>query len=370
MNKVFHRGLVVAALLWLSGSAAAKDIVVVQVAPFSGAQAVTGKAISAGARLYFDQVNAQGGVNGSAIRLVKYDDQQKPDETLRLIKESLRSDQPMAFIGTVGTANIEALIKDRSLEKNGVPMMGAISGATSLVGAPGIFTIKASYRDEVDSLFSRLAPLKQTRVGLVFQNDGLGKDVVAGVELAAKKYGVDVVESVGYERNTVKVEAAVDAMLKANPQSIVLGATTAAAIEFVRQYKERGGTATLYGLSIIDTQALLKKLGPTGARGYAFSVVVPLEKQTSLTVNRDYLALRKASADPDLAARSIEGYIAARALVAALRRGGGSPAELQKTLASMKVDLGGYALDFTSSKHMGSSYVDFAMFGEGGRIFQ
>lgn len=371
MRKVFNRCLVFGALLWFSGSAACRDIAIVQVAPFTGSQAVTGKAISAGAKLYFDHVNAQGGVNGALIRLIKHDDQQKPDETVRLINESVRVDHPMAFIGTVGTTNFEALIKDGVLEKSGIPLVGAISGASSLIGAPGLFTVKASYRDEVDSLFSRLAPLNQKRVGVVFQNDALGKDVLAGVEVSSKKYGVEVIQTAGYERNTIKVEETVNAMLKANPQSIVLGATTAAAIEFVRQYRERGGTSTLYGLSIIDTQQLMKKLGPVTARGYAFSVVVPQEKQLSVPLNREYLRLKKESTDPDLAARSIEGYIAAQALVAALRKGGGSPAELHRALKSMeKLDLGGYMLDFSSSKRMGSNYVDFAMFGEGGRVFQ
>lgn len=53
---------------------AAEAVVVGQVAPFSGTQAVTGKAIHAGAKLYFDAVNARGGVRGRPIRLVTRDD--------------------------------------------------------------------------------------------------------------------------------------------------------------------------------------------------------------------------------------------------------------------------------------------------------
>ena len=49
-------------------ASAAEDIVIGQVAPFSGPQAVTGKAIHAGAKLYFDAVNARGGVRGRRIQ--------------------------------------------------------------------------------------------------------------------------------------------------------------------------------------------------------------------------------------------------------------------------------------------------------------
>ena len=46
------------------------DIVIGQVAPFTGPQAVTGKAIRAGAKLWLDDVNARGGVRGQKIKLV------------------------------------------------------------------------------------------------------------------------------------------------------------------------------------------------------------------------------------------------------------------------------------------------------------
>ncbi|HJV93212.1 MAG TPA: ABC transporter substrate-binding protein [Azonexus sp.] len=370
MTRPFLHLLSLCALLALPGMAAAKELVVVQVAPLSGPQAVTGKAIGAGAKLYFDHVNAQGGINGMQIRLTSRDDMQKPEETVRLVKESLRNDEPVAFIGTVGTNNVEALIRDGSLGRSGTPLIGAVSGASSLIGAPGVFVVKASYRDETEALFARLAPLGQKKVGVVFQDDALGKDVLAGVDAAAGKHGVELVARAGYERNTTKIETAVDAMLKANPQAILLGATTAAAIEFVRLYRQRGGLSTLYGLSIIDTQQLLAKVGAGTARGYAFSVVVPQEMQT-LPLNREYSKLKAAANNPELSARSIEGYIAARVLVSALRQGATSGPAVNKAVSGMrKLDLGGYLLDFSSLQRTGSNYVDFAMFGEGGRVYQ
>ena len=67
------------ALLCLAAAPAVHaDIVVGQVAPFSGPQAVTGKAIRAGAKLWIDEVNARGGVRGQRIKFVTRDDAQKP----------------------------------------------------------------------------------------------------------------------------------------------------------------------------------------------------------------------------------------------------------------------------------------------------
>ena len=351
-------------------TAGAKELLVIQVAPLSGPQGVTGKAVQAGAKLYFDHINAQGGVGGNTIKLISRDDENKPEETVRLVKESLANEQPVAFIGSVGTNNVEALIRDGSLARANTPLVGPLSGASSMIGAPATYVVKATYRDEVESLFKQLSQTGQSKVGLVYQDDSLGKDVLTGAEQAAPKYNIQLAARAGYERNTLKVENAVDSMLKAAPQSIFLGATTAAAIEFVRQYRQKGGVATIYGLSIIDTQQLLTKLGPSLARGYAFSVVMPLESKTTLPLIREYVRLKENAKDANLTARSLEGYIAAKALVSALKQGAGSAPATLKALSSGKLDLGGYTLDFTSSKRTGSTLVDFAMIGDNGRIVQ
>ena len=351
---------------------AAEPIVIGQVAPFSGPQAVTGQAIHAGAKLYFDSVNAHGGVRGRQIKLVTRDDVQKADDTVRLTKELIAAESPLAMIGTVGTTNLEALAKDGVLSKQRVSMVGAISGAASVAKADGMHVVKASYHDEVGRLFSQISLLGVKRVALLYQDDGLGRDVLAGAEAAAPRYDITLLARSGYPRNTTSVEKSVAEIVKAQPQVVFLGATTAAAIEFVKQYAAAGGTGTLYGMSIIDTEALLKALGPQRSRGYAFSVVLPLAKQTQRAVVREYLQLRQASNDANLSARSIEGYIAAKALVKVLETTPNlTPAGVSAALDQAKaVDVGGYLLDFTGKDHTGSSYVDFAMFGADGKVVQ
>jgi branched-chain amino acid transport system substrate-binding protein len=351
--------------------AAGEPLVVGQVAPFTGPQAVTGKAIHAGAKLYFDAVNAKGGVRGRPIKLVTRDDAQKAEESVRLTREIIGAESPVALLGTVGTTNLEAIAKDGVLAQKGVPMVGAVSGASSVAQAAGIYVVKASYHDEVARLFSQLATVGVQRVGLVYQDDGLGQDVLAGAEAAAKAHGMQLVVRAGYPRNTVAVEKAVAEIAKAKVQVVVLGATTAAGIEFVKQYAAAGGSGSmLYGMSIIDTDALLKALGPQRARGYAFSVVLP--QQADRAVVREYLQLRQASKDPDLSARSMEGFIAAKALVKVMEGAATlSASGVGAALASAKsVDVGGYTLDFSARGQTASRYVDFAMFGAGGKLVQ
>lgn len=363
------KAIAIAACLLAAIPALGKEIVVAQVAAFTGAQALSGKAIRAGIKLYLDHINREGGVSGERIRLVSYDDGYKSDETVRLVKESLAKDGPIAFIGVLGTANNEALIKDGVLAKANVPLIGAISGATSMIGAQNIFVTKASYHDEVRRLFDILSLIGNNRVAVVYQNDGFGKDILTGAELAAPKLGIDLVAKAPYERNTTKVEGAVQAVLKADPQVVYLGAVTSAAVEFIKQYRQAGGTAQVYGVSVIDVEALKRSLSADLMEGYGLGVLWPLTTTRSISLIREYQALAAAAKDPDLAERSMEGYIAAKVLVHALRQSRSSPAAVAKVVRGMKsVDLGDFFVDFSHNDRTGSQFVDFAIVDKVGKI--
>lgn len=362
-----------AAGMWLPAFAQASNpLVVGQVAPFSGPQGISGKTIHAGIKLCFDAVNARGGVNGRPLKLVTRDDGQKPEETVRLTKELIAAESPVAMMGTIGTANLEALAREGVLQSSRLTMVGALSGANSVVQASHIHIVKASYHDEVAHLFKQLANNGLKRVGLLFQDDTFGRDVITGAEAAAQKHGIELAVRSGYPRNTVAVEKAVADIVAANVQVVLLAATTAPAIAFVKQYAAAGGKGTTYGLSVIDTDVVLAELGPERARGYAFSVVTPLAQKSTLPVVREYLQLKQSANDPNLLSRSLEGFIAAKALVRVLQGiNDPTPARVTDALnAARTVDVGGFVLDFSDGKRAASRYVDFAMFGAGGRIFQ
>jgi ABC-type branched-subunit amino acid transport system substrate-binding protein len=346
-----------------------KEIVVAQVAAFTGAQAQSGKAIRAGIKLYLDRVNELGGIGGDRIRFVAYDDGYKSEETLRLVKDVLVKETPIAFIGVLGTANNEAIVKDGILGRADVPLVGAISGASSMIGAPNVFVTKASYRDEVRRLFDLLSQIGLNKVAVVYQDDGFGKDILAGAELAAPKVGINLVAKAPYERNTSKVEAAVEAVLKSDAQVVYLGAVTSAAVEFVKQYRKGGGSAQIYGVSVIDVESLKKGLSGDLTAGYGFGILWPLSTARSFAMIREYRQLLAVSKDPDLAERSMEGYIAAKVLVHALRQARSSPAALAKVVRGMKgVDLGGFFVDFTQADRTGSQFVEFAIVDKEGHI--
>ena len=179
MTCIFRRLALAAlslALASLPSLGSAALVVIGQVAPYSGPLAPTGSHVGAGAQLYFDRVNAAGGIHGAKIRLITRDDGYKVPETVKLTRELIREASPLALVGLVGTGNVEALVKERILEEADIPVVGIRSGALSLVSpvVPQLFHTRASYAAEAEKIVQQLATTGIRRVAILYQDDPFG----------------------------------------------------------------------------------------------------------------------------------------------------------------------------------------------------
>ena len=90
-------------------SAAPEPIVIAMEGPLSGSQASNGKDMYRGVKLAVSQVNAQGGVLGRQVTLVRADDQANPDLALSVAKGAKKAGA-VAVIGpynsSVGVINL------------------------------------------------------------------------------------------------------------------------------------------------------------------------------------------------------------------------------------------------------------------------
>ena len=76
--------------------------------PYSGpasAYGVIGKILAA----YFDNVNAEGGVNGRRIKFISYDDAYNPAKTVELVRKLVEQDRVLLVFGSVGGATSAAV---------------------------------------------------------------------------------------------------------------------------------------------------------------------------------------------------------------------------------------------------------------------
>lgn len=354
----------------------AAELVIGQVAPLSGVLASTGKQMVVGGKIYFDHINAQGGVHGALIRQDVVDDGYKVADTVRLTREMLARPEVVALFGFAGTANVTQLLTDGVLDVGGAALVAPYTGGESLRNPfnPWIFHVRVGYAAEAEHMVQQVTTLGMKRIAVMYQDDGFGKAGLQGVENALAKRGLKMAAVAGYERNTDKVEEAVKQIKASDAQAIIMISVNKPSAAFVKQYRESGGGAQLYNISVVDPAELVKLAGLKNVHGLGISQVVPYPFGASLPVVRQYQELLKKYAPTEVVNyTSFEEFIGAKVLVEALRRAGPNPtrAKVVNALESMNnYDTGGITVGYSPTNRMGSRFVEVTVVGSTGKLLK
>jgi ABC-type branched-subunit amino acid transport system substrate-binding protein len=358
------------ASLALPAWAQSSRIVLGQSAAFSGPAAQLGIQMNKGAKIYFDQLNASGGVNGHTVELRTLDDGYEPDRC-KVNTDKLIKDDVFALLGYVGTPTCVAalpLVNDAR-----IPFFGPFTGAEALRDpfSKWVFHLRASYYDETGLIVKQLTSLGLKKIAVFYQDDAYGKAGLEGVNRALKPLGLAPVALGTVQRNTVDVAKAVADIVPATPDAVVQISAYKSCAAFIREARKAGYGGTFFNVSFVGTQALADELGKEG-RGIMVSQVMPFPFSTTLPISREYLdAVAKAGGDARPDYTSMEGYLAAKVFTEGLRRAGRNPTRegLVTALESIQnASFGGFRVDFGPKDHVASSFVEVSMLTEDGKV--
>ena len=241
------------ALALAVGATHAAQVVVGQVAPLSGLDANQGKAYGAGMQLAFNNANKGGGINGNTLTLVRKDDGGNPDNTLKLTQELVDQDKAVVLAGYFGIGSVEAVARSGVLDKNHIALVGW-RAAQIRPETQNLFNVRASLRDELFKVSEQLGTLGITKLGIVYEQGPGGVALMTSAGEAAQKSRVQIVAMAGYPAGTANVKQAVEAMMKIQPQAIMMIASGAAASTFIDQYRKAGGNAQLFANDGVDME--------------------------------------------------------------------------------------------------------------------
>ncbi|WP_280154331.1 ABC transporter substrate-binding protein [Piscinibacter sp. XHJ-5] len=358
------------AALALPAWAQAKSLVLGQSAAFSGPAAQLGIQMNKGGKIYFDMVNAGGGINGQQIELRTLDDGYEPDRC-KANTEKLIKDDVFALFGYVGTPTCLAALPLVNEAK--IPFFGPFTGAEALRDpfSKSVFHVRASYYDETALIVKQLTALDLKKIAVFYQNDSYGKAGLEGVKRALTPLGLAPVALGTVERNTVDVAKAVQEIVQKMPDAVVQISAYRSCAAFIREARKAGYGGTFYNVSFVGTQALADELGKEGL-GIMISQVMPYPFATTTPISREYLeAVRKAGGDAKPNYSSMEGYLAAKVLAEGLRRAGRNPSReaLVSALESIQnANFGGFNVNFAPKQHVASRFVDLSMLTDDGRV--
>ena len=326
----------------------------------------------------FNAANANGGVYGRKLRLVAADDGYEPARTTAAMTQLYEKDQVFGLIGNVGTPTAVVALP-YALDRK-MLFFGAFTGAGLLRSDPPdryVFNYRASYAEETAAVVNYLVKVKRLlpeQIAVFAQQDAYGDAGFSGVEKAIRSLrgGNDnPILRLNYQRNTVDVDDAVAQLQQVQQQAlqqksrapikaVIMVPTYRAAAKFIEKTRDLYPDMIYTSVSFVGSTALaneLMLLGKKYATGVIVTQVVPaLEGHSSLVLDyKSALAKYFPGEAPDYV--SLEGYVDATVLVAALKQNG-AQLDTEKLVATFEnlrdLDIGlGTPMTFSPSEHQG-----------------
>jgi branched-chain amino acid transport system substrate-binding protein len=374
MKKMLRAALACGWLAFVDGTCAAeKELVFGHVAGHTGVQAVTAKGLRDGILLYFDQINAGGGIKGSTLVLQAIDDQYDPVKTVAAATKLMGNPQVIALLATLGTENNDALVKSHILDGSSFVNFGARAASNVLDPSLETYRIRASYAHEMRAIVSQLTVSNSKTLGLVMQGDALGKEGEQALLVEADKAQIKVSVKHPYDRKTGDVTGAVTAMRAAKADAIVFVGISKACADFLSEYHKQGGAMPVYAISVVDPNVVVRlNKGKGDGRGLIVAQTMPAPTRKALPLIREIQAALTASKTPaEMSYGLIEGFAVAKAAVEVLNRATVQSREGFRNVLkkpSKQIDLGGLVVNFNDGKRDGGTYVELTIIGEGGQI--
>lgn len=342
--------------------------VIGQSVPLTGGNAKFGQDIHDGANAWFTQVNNKGGVQGKAIELLSMDDKNDRKTAGANAGVLLENRDVLALYGFASaTLSLDALPQ---AEKKGVAFFAPFSGANPVrTNSPVLFTVRASYGEEMEKMLNFWTSLGLTRVTVIHYDDEVGKQNLDVVTDYLKKINL-APKALAIKRNAQITKADVQALLAQTPQFLLNTALSGAAAQIQKELIGMGRMIPTSSLSFVGADQYIAAAGPASA-GVSIAQVVPSPTSPIPAVRECAQALEAAGVKTQMNTTHLEACFGAKVLVEGIRRAK-KPVTRQSVLEALanlgSYDLGGYKITFGNGMQHGSKFVELAMVTREGKL--
>jgi len=280
-NSFFHFVTATAVAFALSASSAQAqkkydpgatdtEIKIGQTVPFSGpasAYATLGKAQAA----YFNMINEQGGVNGRKINLIQYDDAYSPPKAVEQVRKLVESDEVLLTFQIIGTPSNAAVQKYLNMKK--VPQLFAATGASRFTDPknfPWTLGFNPNYFAE-GRIYGQyiLKEYPNAKVGVLYQNDDLGRDYLNGIKAGlGAKAATMVVAEASYEMTDPTIDSQIIKLKSAGADVFFSASTPKFAAQAIKKNAELGWKPVhILDINATSVGAVMQPAGLDASKG-------------------------------------------------------------------------------------------------------
>jgi branched-chain amino acid transport system substrate-binding protein len=298
--------------------------------PLSGPVALLGQSARDAVRLWAKEVNDKGGIHGRKINFISYDDAGSPQEAQTVIRRLIDQDQVFMLIS--GSVSGSTLPVRQTITREKVPFVSSISSNVNLMKpfSRYIFRIYANEDSQALGMVDwMMEHEKLKRPAIIYNSNDYG---VGGFQIfqerLKEKYKISPTAAERYNPGDQDFSAQLLRIKGADPDGLLIYAFAQEAGIIVRQAKELGIGAKLFGGGGTSTPLLQRGAGQAAA-GFVSVLVVPeiadSSQKPAVVAYRDKL---KATFYPDgfppgrPSEYDLAGYAAGKVSEAALEKVG------------------------------------------------
>jgi ABC-type branched-subunit amino acid transport system substrate-binding protein len=336
------------------------EFVVGQSVDLSGPLQNLGRDYFTGAKIAFDMSNASGGTLGKKWRFIQRDDGSNPAQTVSNVSRLLKEDRADILFGFTGDECVEAVLTSSAFKSSGRLLFAPMSGISLHKDEGKALYVRATYAEEIAALLGQFAAGRMSNFTLVYTPSATNiaaRD--AALELLRKR-NLPEPALLTLKEDGSNASALATGIGRSPPHAIVILADTVSAALFARQLRPRTPGLFIAITSSVDPTALQQILGAELSFGLVVSRVVPNPDKGMEKVVREFSRALAKYMDEMPTAASLEGYIAARALIEIAHRSADTAGTPQSLQGVRNLDLGGWSLDFGRGERA-SHYVDTSM---------
>lgn len=327
--------------------------------PFSGQLALLGEESARGLELAVDQINAEGGIGGQKVVLVRgdaVDNNQAIGEARRLITlENVK-----AIFGTYSSSRVIAASQVAELSGRPYFELGAVASEVTTRHLKYLYRTNPTAKDMaqtvIDMLTQQIAPAlhkdpKDLKIGIIYENSSYGTSVSGFETQFAKAAGLNVVYTTGYPDNTVDMSSLVLQLRSQGADVVLQTSYQNDSVLFLQQahqanYKPLAIIGGGGGYSMMQTEQAVGQNVIDGVYDVDFTQY-NIKPSFTPGIDKFLDAYKKKFGQDPRSGHSLTNYVGALAILEAIKKGGGtSPDQILSEVNAIDIPDGGTAAGY------------------------
>lgn len=330
-RKTWAVAAIAAAAASFAGGTFAQEVLKIGVnQPLTGVVAASGNYVTTGAKIAADEINANGGVNGTKLQLIIEDNKSNPTEAVNAAEKLIVRDKVPVMMGAWSSTYTLAVMP--KLMEYKIPMVVETSSSDkiTLAGNPYVFRISPTSGMEAKGFAKYVKQLNINKVDFLVVNNDWGLGAAAEFGKMLKENGVKVertlnmdaaAQDMSSQLATIKSGDSDTLFVTTGPEQMTLLLKQAQSLGLKRQIVTTGGTVP---------DQLIAQAGTAANNSYHEAMFAPWFPDTAASPEaaRRFIAeWKKRGIDPAGMTEGARGYDGIYTIAEAFKKAGAADPE-------------------------------------------